>query len=102
MGGVPAETSAAHSSIRHPRERGDLVVDAPEGDSRFRGNDVHEENPHPHGPRPGAEATPAIRCSAATRLAVLGCVENRLSTAWAWSGLMMNIWAVAGFRSAAT
>src|SRR5690606_18516859 len=37
---------------------------------------------------------------ARTRLPVAGWVENRLSAPLPFSGLMMNIWAVAGLRSA--
>ena len=56
--------------------------------------------PQPHGPVDSpvdGPAAPAICRRRATRFAVLGWVENRLSTLCACSGLMMNMCAVAGF-----
>src|SRR5690606_15534751 len=50
--------------------------------------------------RAGAGRTEGSFISAATRFAVLGWVENRLSTPLPFSGLMMNICASAGLRSA--
>ena len=44
--------------------------------------------------------SPAMRRRAATRLAVVGWVEKRLSAPRPLSGLEMYIWAMAGLRSA--
>ena len=49
---------------------------------------------------PLAPISAASCCNAAMRFSVEGCVVNRLSTPWPESGLMMNMCAVAGLRSA--
>src|SRR5690606_9357711 len=59
--------------------------------------------PRPRRPATAASVTPISRArsiSAAMRFSVAGWVENRLSTPWPDNGLMMNMCAVAGLRSA--
>ena len=104
--GAERNPATAHLFIINPLagRRVDQLFHGPRlGAAEVVGTAVAERRPPDTiGELGGGAPRPVSFISAATRLAVAGWVENRLSAPWPFNGLMMNICPVAGLRSAVT